>query len=82
LPYHYTWNDRLLLTASMRADGSSKFGANNRWGYFPAISVAYRLNDMVDVFDDLKVRAASLILEQILHWQMNVYMAALIILIR
>lgn len=53
---NYTWNDRLLLTASMRADGSSKFGANNRWGYFPAISAAYRLNEMVNMFDDLKVR--------------------------
>jgi len=53
---NYTWNDKVLVTASMRADGSSKFGANNRWGYFPAISAAYRLNDMVDAFEDLKIR--------------------------
>jgi len=53
---NYTWNDKLLVTASMRADGSSKFGANNRWGYFPAISAAYRLGDIVNGFDDLKVR--------------------------
>jgi len=53
---NYTWNELLLVTASMRADGSSKFGANNRWGYFPAISAAYRLNEMVDGFEDLKLR--------------------------
>jgi len=53
---NYTWNEKLLVTASMRADGSSKFGANNRWGYFPAFSAAYRLADLVDGFDDLKLR--------------------------
>lgn len=35
--------DRYLLTASMRADGSSKFAKSNRWGYFPSASVAWRL---------------------------------------
>jgi TonB-linked SusC/RagA family outer membrane protein len=33
------------LTASFRADGSSKFPVNNRWGYFPSAAMAYRLSD-------------------------------------
>ncbi|MEO0899114.1 MAG: TonB-dependent receptor [Bacteroidota bacterium] len=55
---NYSWNNQLLVSASMRADGSSKFGANNRWGYFPAASVAYRLSEIIssNTFDDLKVR--------------------------
>ena len=35
--------DRYLVTASMRADGSSKFAKGNRWGYFPSASVAWRI---------------------------------------
>lgn len=32
-----------MITASIRADGSSKFAKNNRWGYFPSASIAWRL---------------------------------------
>jgi TonB-linked SusC/RagA family outer membrane protein len=40
---NYSFNDKYLLSASIRSDGSSKFGTNNRWGYFPAVSVAWRV---------------------------------------
>lgn len=42
---NYTLLDRYLFTATMRADGSSKFGPNNHWGYFPAAAVAWRITD-------------------------------------
>lgn len=35
--------EKYLITASIRADGSSKFAKNNRWGYFPSASIAWRL---------------------------------------
>lgn len=41
----YEYDNRYLLTASLRRDGSSKFGKNNRWGMFPAVSVAYRISN-------------------------------------
>jgi TonB-linked SusC/RagA family outer membrane protein len=41
---NYTYNDRYLATATLRADGSSKFGQNNKWGYFPSAAVAWRLS--------------------------------------
>ncbi len=41
---NYNYDNRYLLTATMRADGSSKFGANNRWGYFPSFAAAWRIN--------------------------------------
>jgi len=40
-----TWKDRYLLTASLRADGSSRFGRENRWGTFPAVSLGWKLTD-------------------------------------
>ncbi len=42
---NYSLNDRYLLTATYRADGSSKFAPNNRWGYFPAAALAWRVFD-------------------------------------
>lgn len=55
---NYGFGDNLLVTASIRADGSSKFGENNRWGYFPAFSGAYQLKNVVgtSMFSDLKAR--------------------------
>lgn len=41
---NYNYADRYLLTATLRADGSSKFGANNRWGYFPSFAGAWRVS--------------------------------------
>ncbi len=41
----YSYKDKYLITATMRADGSSKFAPNNRWGYFPSVSGAWRISD-------------------------------------
>ena len=41
----YTYNNRYTLTLNMRIDGSSKVGANNRWGYFPSVSGAWIISD-------------------------------------
>ena len=40
-----TFRDKYLVTASFRVDGSSRFGANNRYGVFPAVSVGWKLTD-------------------------------------
>jgi len=41
----YDWDQRYYLTASIRADGSSKFGPANAWGYFPSVSAAWRISN-------------------------------------
>ncbi len=41
----YDWNERYLFTASLRHEGSSRFGANHKWGNFPAVSAGWRLSD-------------------------------------
>lgn len=43
--FSYTLKDRYLLTGTFRADGSSKFAPNNRWGYFPAGALAWRVSE-------------------------------------
>lgn len=58
---NYTLLDRYLLTATFRADGSSKFNKDNRWGYFPSVALAWRINQEnflknVDWLSDLKLR--------------------------
>ena len=58
---NYSLMDKYLFTASVRADGSSKFGANNKWGYFPAVSAAWRLGEEafikdLNIFSDLAYR--------------------------
>ncbi|MBD0365398.1 MAG: TonB-dependent receptor [Flavisolibacter sp.] len=58
---NYSYNDKYLLQASIRRDGSSVFGANNRWGYFPSVGVAWRLSQegfmqRMGFFNDLKLR--------------------------
>lgn len=57
----YSFADKYLLTASLRREGSSKFGINNKWGNFPAISLGWRISkepfmDGIDWIDDLKLR--------------------------
>lgn len=42
---NYGYDDKYLATVTMRADGSSKFGASHRWGFFPAAAVAWRLSN-------------------------------------
>ncbi len=60
---NYDLNDKYIISAVVRRDGSSRFGAENRYGTFPAVSAAWRLSSepfmegMKDVFDDLKIRA-------------------------
>ena len=39
---NYTFDDRYLITATLRADGSSTFGKDNRWGWFPSLALAWR----------------------------------------
>lgn len=58
---NYDYADKYLFSASLRADGSSKFGKNNKWGYFPAVSGAWRMAEEdfirnLDIFSDLKFR--------------------------
>jgi TonB-linked SusC/RagA family outer membrane protein len=57
----YSFNDRYLFSATIRRDGSSAFGPDNKYGYFPAVSGAWRISEedfMKDnkIFSDLKVR--------------------------
>lgn len=59
----YNYNHKYLLSATMRADGSSKFAKGNKWGYFPSISGAWVIsqeNFLKDVkwIDQLKLRVA------------------------
>ena len=60
---NYNYNDKYLLQGTIRRDGGSVFGANNRWGYFPSVGGAWRVdkeNFMQNqtVFSDLKLRAS------------------------
>lgn len=57
--FNYNFGERYLFTFTMRADGSSKFGPENRWGYFPSGSFAWRLGEeefMKNLNTDIKVR--------------------------
>ena len=58
---NYSLMDRYLFTATVRADGSSRFSKENRWGIFPALALAWRMNQEnflknVSWIDDLKLR--------------------------
>lgn len=60
---NYSFADKYVLTASYRADGSSVFGANNKWGYFPSVGAAWTASEEsfikdLDVFTNLKLRAS------------------------
>lgn len=57
----YDFDSRYLVEASLRADASTKFGPNNRWGVFPAVSLGWRINNEkflkdISQIDDLKLR--------------------------
>jgi len=59
---HYSYDERYMVTATVRRDGSSKFGANHKWGTFPSASAAWGISQetfMEDVswISDLKLRA-------------------------
>ena len=59
---NYSYNDKYLFTGSLRADGSSRVGIDNKYGYFPAFSGGWRVSkenfmDNIKFIEDLKVRA-------------------------
>jgi len=59
----YNYNNKYLLTANLRYDGSSKLATNNQWGLFPSVSVGWRISEepfyapLKSVMNDLKIRA-------------------------
>ncbi|APQ16744.1 TonB-dependent receptor [Maribacter hydrothermalis] len=58
---NYNLYDKFLLTGSIRADGSSRFGENNKFGYFPSFAFGWKLNEeefIPDLFSQLKLRAS------------------------
>ena len=60
---NYGYDSRYLVTASIRADGTSKFGSDNRWGYFPSVGAGWNISSesfMKDqkIFNNLKIRGS------------------------
>ncbi|WP_426484834.1 SusC/RagA family TonB-linked outer membrane protein [Flavobacterium sp. 2] len=60
---NYTFNNKYLLTASMRADGSTRFGKNNKYGYFPSAALGWNISkekflEDVTAVSNLKLRAS------------------------
>ncbi|MEP6927025.1 MAG: TonB-dependent receptor [Ginsengibacter sp.] len=58
---NYAYNNKYLVTATLRRDGSSRFGSNNKWGWFPSGSVAWRMSEEnfmknISWINDLKLR--------------------------
>ena len=58
---NYNYDNRYLLTATVRADGSTKFSAKNKWGYFPSFSAAWRVSEEkfmkgIDWISNMKLR--------------------------
>ena len=59
----YAYNSKYLFSASARRDGSSRFGINSKWGWFPSASVGWRISEEafmqnVPVINDLKIRGS------------------------
>lgn len=59
----YTLKDKYILTGNMRVDGSSRFGADNKFGYFPSGAIAWRMSEEEFIkklgwFSDLKLRGS------------------------
>lgn len=58
---NYNLFDKFLFTASIRADGSSRFGTNNKWGYFPSFALGWKMEEedfVPDAFNQLKLRGS------------------------
>ena len=58
---HYAYDERYMITATLRRDGSSKFGANHKWDIFPSVSAAWGISqesfmENVNWLNDLKFR--------------------------
>ena len=59
----YNYLGKYMVTGALRADGASRFGKNNRWGYFPSVSLGWRISEekfmkSLEFIDDLKLRAS------------------------
>lgn len=59
----YSYDNKYMLTANLRADASSRFAENNQWGYFPSVSAGWNISDevflrQVDWLSNLKLRAS------------------------
>ncbi len=61
---NYNYNSKYYFTASLRADGSSRFGKNNKWGYFPSVALAWQINKedfftpVSEIINSLKIRTS------------------------
>lgn len=60
---NYNFDDTYFLTGSFRYEGNTKFGADNKWGLFPAVSAAWRMSNLpalqdIEAIDELKLRAS------------------------
>lgn len=60
---NYDFQDKYLLTATLRADGSSKFGANNTYGFFPSVAAGWNISkesfmENISTINNLKLRAS------------------------
>lgn len=60
---NYTYKNKYLIESILRADASAKFPSESRWGYFPSVSIGWRLNEEnfmknISALDELKVRAS------------------------
>ena len=62
--FNYTFADKYLIELTGRYDGSSRFTAKNRWGFFPSVSIGWRISEehffdpLKDAIDNLKIRAS------------------------
>ena len=59
--FNYNFGEKYLVTATLRADGSSKFSEDKKWGLFPSVSAAWRMGEEkfiknLNLFSDLKLR--------------------------
>lgn len=67
---NYSYDDRYLATVNFRADGSSRFAKNNRWGYFPSVSLGWRINNEA-FFKNLNIENTLSNLKLRLGWGQN-----------
>ena len=61
--FNYVYDNRYMLTTTLRSDGSSRFGKNTKWGTFPSVSLGWRISQEkfmqnVKQISDLKIRAS------------------------
>lgn len=76
--FNYNYADRYLLTTTLRRDGSSNFAENNRWGTFPSVAVAWRINNEkfmknIESISNLKLRLGWGIVGNQAIWQGYAY---------